>query len=112
AMPGGAALPSEPAENDPSAPEDDALLLEPDALRHHARHPGATADAALRVDDAVPGHAVGVAHHAPHRARGARLADECRELAVGRDAAPRNLRDEREHGRVERHADAAPVCSS
>src|SRR6266850_1698837 len=107
-----AAVPSEPAQDDPAAPEDDALLLQPDPLGHHPRHPRATADAALRVDDAMPRNAVGPAHHPPHRARGARLSDERRQLTVGRDTAPRDSRDERQHGRVEFHAVAARVCSS
>src|SRR5262245_8826696 len=109
--PGGAAVPAEPAQDDPAAPEHDTLLLEPDPLRHHAGHPRTATDPALRVHDAMPGHAVGMAHHAAHGARGARLAGERRELAVGRDAAARDPGNELEHGRIECHA-VAPLCSS
>ena len=106
-------LPSEAGEHDAAPTEDDALLLEPDPLRHHARRPGAAADASLRVDDPMPGNTVVRAAEGladlPGRAR---AAEHRRELAVGGNTPPGNSSHELEDGCTKRHAGAAPVCSS
>src|SRR6185436_16353684 len=107
------ALPSKAREHDAAPAKDDALLLEQDPLRHHARRPGAAADAALGVDHAMPGHAVvRAAKRLPDLPRRARAAGQRGELAVGGDTPSRNSSHEIEHGGTKRHAGAAPVCSS
>src|SRR5215831_13223662 len=107
------ALPAEAGEDDTAPAEDDSLLLEPDPLRHHARCPGSTADAPLRVDHAMPGYAVvGAAKRLPDLAGRARPAGHRRELAVGGDTPTGNSSHEIQDGCTKCHAGAAPVCSS
>src|SRR5262245_39218246 len=106
-------LPSEPGEHDATPAEDHSFLLEPDALCHHARRPGAAADSSLRVDYTMPGQTIVRAAESltdlPGRARSA---GQRRKLAIGGDTAPGNSSHEIEYGCTKRHAGAAPVCSS
>src|SRR5215470_7836131 len=112
ALPGGA-LPPEAGHDDAAPAEDDSLLLEPDPLRQHAGRPGAAADAPLRVDHSMPGHAiVRAAERLTDLPGRARSAGQRRELAVGGDTAPGNSSHEIEYRCTKRHAGAAPVCSS
>jgi hypothetical protein len=110
---------AEAAEGDPAAAHGHALLLEQDALGEHRRHPRAQADAALRVDDAVPRQrGRTVAQRAADGARPARPAQAARDLAVGHHASARDGADQAVHALVEGHgrpdgqAGRAPVASS
>jgi hypothetical protein len=82
-------------QDDAAATEGDALLLQHDPLRQHARYPRPKADPALGVDDAVPGQVRRAPLERPtHRARRAGPAEQRRDLPVGRDLPARDLPDE------------------
>src|SRR5262245_22440906 len=101
--------PAKAGQHGATAPEDNALLLEPDPLRQHARCARPTADAARRIDDAMPRDAlVHLAQRLSHLTRRARASEERGELTVGGDPAPGNAAHQLEHGGAEDHAGAAP----
>src|SRR5437899_11582407 len=84
-----APVPLEATQDDTATTKDHALLLEPDPLRHHARHSGPAADAAPSIADTVPRHGpVRDVARLPHRARRPRPSHERRHVAAGRGARP------------------------
>src|SRR5215813_4052776 len=84
--------PSESSEWHPAAAQRHPLLLEQDALGHHAAHRGTPADLSACVHHAMPRHARGTApHRAAHHASPPGPAEPRGDLPVGRHPAPRDL---------------------
>src|SRR2546427_9302959 len=84
-------FPTVSLEHHASAPQRNAFLLEADALREHPGRPPPPADAALRIDHAVPRHVVrAAAHGAPDGPRRARRAEQLGDLSVGHHETPRH----------------------
>src|SRR5437868_1877565 len=102
------AVPAVALEPHAAASQRDALLLETNPLREHPGGAPTPADAALRVDHAVPRHVLGArTHRAADRARGAGRAEPRRDLAVRHDVALGNA----PHEAIDLTAKAQPAVS-